>query len=1056
MASRQTAPLEVSAQPKKKLRPIMPTQQRKDIEWRCPQCKKKNTTNVDTAANVKELLKCKKCQWKGVLGEAASAEESTVNEAPMGGVLAIVHQVERDRLMIGLVVYLIFCAIFVGILTLARPFHQVFEVQNSIFKELIEHPMPVAHHKHTFMQTASWEEYWGWVNTVLMPKVYGETIYEDLGMHARVPASSVRKAPYTRFSIGRYNRVISAIRFRQVRVKPTLPRCERIGAGDFPSPYQQACAEESFVEEQSCITPEGNHELSRPCWGAWSEEWQETAYPNAIQKETLTFAVDPANPQMHVNCLATCQAYYVDGFRTAEQWPEFNDTQILQWTAMHGIFEVAEVGNERCQTSCNVSRSAVVTGQSNVWGRDAVSSYCGSDESLTGTTFGACVGDVVDLPLEPEEARQRVDAMQRERWANEATRMVAVEINTYNPNYDLLTASRILIEISEGGRFQPWVEIMSCRLSLFMTGWDSLRLVLEITFCFFIAFYFAIEGVELYTKRLKYFQDPWNFLELANLTIYAATIIMWFHHCLTRDTSPFEARDSTSYHDLYTLVQDFNNVNAVSSFNLVYGNVRFFKYLRFHGKLRMLWLALAWSMKAVVPIMIIFFIFLTGFGFAGHLVFGAQVYEFHDLKEAIPYLVLSVQDGVEYSPLKNASPFYAPLWQLFWYVFSTLILVNFLIAVVVDSFGRVKGVTTTQADAIEEYMNKGVRFSEGPILFTVMDYFPNNTRRFVGWWRSKPWRRLTPEGREAARKNQQQQDELEQQRWAEQMRIHKELSELHEAIREIDIDDLWDRCLVGIRRGEISLNADDLKFLFKDEEYEAAHSWLIRVMQLGHLDPVEPETVVTTLGAIADVEASMRRLGKEVDKCSRGLQDRFEDIRHHVEKGYVPGYGDAAELGTKSQQHARDFLDFLKHHATIHRGDQEESTHGGSSSTGSVGEDSRELPLLPHNMEEAHAPEMPLPPSPNVPGRVISAATTSPMQPAASTRSQQPRTISKNISHRDAARELSARRQMLKEEEKGHGQAPLQPLPLEGNVNSTVHRYLSEARPMQTHLRWAN
>eukprot|EP00971_Amphidinium_carterae_P159786 3168093-Amphidinium_carterae.1 len=95
-------------------------------------------------------------------------------------------------------------------------------------------------------------------------------------------------------------------------------------------------------------------------------------------------------------------------------------------------------------------------------------------------------------------------------------------------------------------------------------------------------------------------------------------------------------------------------------------------------------------------------------------------------------------------------------------------------------------------------------------------------------------------------------------------------------------------------------------------------------------------------------------------------------------------------------------------------------------------------------MEEAHAPEMQLPSQPDLPGR-------SPMmQPATSTKApkKQQKSGPKNFSVRDAAKELHARRQLLRIEKEGLGAAPLQPLPSEGRVNSTVDRYLKNQKPM--------
>jgi len=136
--------------------------------------------------------------------------------------------------------------------------------------------------------------------------------------------------------------------------------------------------------------------------------------------------------------------------------------------------------------------------------------------------------DVVLLPLVRTTAEERITAMQRERWTSESTRGLAVEINTYNPNYDLATAIRIMIDANPGGLLEPHVEMMSCRLTMFRSTLDSFRLVLEIVFSVWLLYYFAIEMIEFYKSRWNYFFDIWNYVELANLSAYVITMVLWF------------------------------------------------------------------------------------------------------------------------------------------------------------------------------------------------------------------------------------------------------------------------------------------------------------------------------------------------------------------------------------------------------------------------------------------------------------------------------------------------------------------------------------------------
>merc|ERR1719160_1359950 len=165
-----------------------------------------------------------------------------------------------------------------------------------------------------------------------------------------------------------------------------------------------------------------------------------------------------------------------------------------------------------------------------------------------------------------------------------------------------------------------------------------------------------IEVQELYQLRLKYFEDFWNFIEVVNLLIYFYMMSSWYAYILNPNLENFKRRSETDFQDLFTIAKEFNQMGLVSSFNLIWGFIRFFKYFRLYGRIMMLWDSLAESMKGIIPFMLIFMALTIGFTFSGMWLFGARLRKFHKFSDALLYMVLSVTEGIDYEPIKNVRP----------------------------------------------------------------------------------------------------------------------------------------------------------------------------------------------------------------------------------------------------------------------------------------------------------------------------------------------------------------------------------------------------------------
>jgi hypothetical protein len=301
---------------------------------------------------------------------------------------------------------------------------------------------------------------------------------------------------------------------------------------------------------------------------------------------------------------------------------------------------------------------------------------------------------VVDLPLNKATAMTTVAEMKQGLWLNEQTRAVSIETNWYNANLDLSTYLMLHIDISPGGRFQPYVVINSCRLHIYSNIMDWIRLGLEAIFvvmvvCFWVDLIRTFFSRVIYKKA--YLTSWWNIFEILNL-LSLLLIIIWRGIYAFQDKKPFEVL-STAIHkerpDLSELVWHFNFPTNFAAYSLVFSYVKLFKCSQFFPSLGLLWRTLEFSAADLAAFLVIFLAFTCSFTFAGHWMFGYSMTEFHNWGQSFTTLFQSLMGGLPYDVMSQESPISASVFTLTWTLMMCLVFTSMFIAILTQWYLQV-------------------------------------------------------------------------------------------------------------------------------------------------------------------------------------------------------------------------------------------------------------------------------------------------------------------------------------------------------------------------------
>lgn len=534
-----------------------------------------------------------------ITGTSTSTMDEAQETVPVEMLWVTLERKRRNSYFFKLVIWTFFAVVFTTLTQMLRPVRATFTVQDSLLQHTARAAFPLASWPKTFYDITCDGDWWEWVETVLLPNILSDKYFNG---DPRATAWSSRFMN----TVAMYNTQTAPVRFRQAR-----------------------------VTDDSCDTPAGNSELSRPCWG---------------------------------------------DFTPARQFKEaYGETY----------------GNR------------YLTGLNSISGKEGFGRNYGSE------------AHVVDAPLDKGKATKLVADMKAGLWLNEQTRAISIETNWYNANLDLSTYLLWHIDISPGGRFQPYVVIHSCRLSPYSTTMDFVRMGLEILFagmvlCFVFAWFRSLyKSID----RKAFLLSPWNLLELVNLASFLVVLLVGAVYLL-QDKTPYQILTTASYEnrpDLSGLVTLFNLGSNFAAFSLVFSYAKLFKCAQLFPSLGLLWRALELSITDMAPFLFIFLLFTCGFTFAGHWMFGYTMVEFHDWGTSFTTLFQSLMGGLPYEVMSQDKPIGAALFTFAWVLLMCMVFASMFIAILTQWYLQVHQENSKEGETLAREV--GPHASDG--FFTI-------------------------------------------------------------------------------------------------------------------------------------------------------------------------------------------------------------------------------------------------------------------------------------------------------------------------------------------------
>lgn len=331
-------------------------------------------------------------------------------------------------------------------------------------------------------------------------------------------------------------------------------------------------------------------------------------------------------------------------------------------------------------------------------------------------------GETQYLPAFESQAaiRSALSKLEDQVWLSPYTAKVEVLLTTYNAHFDVFSATYLWIFINRGGHMHKVVQPISTYLTTYRT---PICYVLDVLQLILFAKIMLEEGLDIYRAcrregikaGLKSYIDPSNVVDWICLVYFILSMVYWLSHVhligelrdSMRKADPKVLGSFSSIADrdkFYEIVDKWvvadNTLRTVMTlFPFVIG-MRFFKVFSLQPRLGVVTATLQRSFIDISHFMVvfgsIFFVFVT----AAMILFGHDLEDFTNLGRALTTVLLIMVGEYNWDEMARVGRQQAAVWFWCFTWLINLIMLNMLLAIIMDIYSDVKAHISKDAETI--------------------------------------------------------------------------------------------------------------------------------------------------------------------------------------------------------------------------------------------------------------------------------------------------------------------------------------------------------------------
>lgn len=326
-----------------------------------------------------------------------------------------------------------------------------------------------------------------------------------------------------------------------------------------------------------------------------------------------------------------------------------------------------------------------------------------------GETFSAYLYEHEGL----ERALEKINLLQQHGWLDLNTAWLGIRMLIFNPDLAIFVHGTVNVHFTPSGSVQAEVKSQSFVPEPYQ---DQMALGLDAFFMLFLVLLFAKVFFGIYKAIVAgagkaWFMDGWHVLDLLTTLGGIGGVIMWLillQNLESVKQNVLEVRDKTPtlgnmedgpYKESVTILH--NQVASLSAYLKAYRLAvgwytvfcvgRFFEAFHSQPRLALVTKTLGIASVDLFHFIFVFFLVFMSYAVAAVFIFGTRVWNFSSLKLSVMECFLILMGDFDFDMLGIENPVTAGIWFWTFISFVALIMLNMVMAVIMDCYTEVQG-----------------------------------------------------------------------------------------------------------------------------------------------------------------------------------------------------------------------------------------------------------------------------------------------------------------------------------------------------------------------------
>lgn len=299
-----------------------------------------------------------------------------------------------------------------------------------------------------------------------------------------------------------------------------------------------------------------------------------------------------------------------------------------------------------------------------------------------------------------------INDLRRNHWIDERTRAVFVEFSLYNVPTNLFISVSLLSEFMPTNGMVKVEDIKVAKLNRPQDGMYLAVLGCQLVTMVFLVTFIYKEVKKLYRLRRKYFEDPWNWIEIVILvSIGMSVVVLIFRDMETSvafdNSKPTKNTPGGRFINLSTAATMEELLTYTLGILIFFCNVKLLKLMKFSRRIVIFSKSLSIAAPSLLSFFVVFLVIFAGFSSMYFLTIGSYSKNFRSFIDTLETMLSTLLGGFDYDVMVQQLAIIGPIFFVLFMVFVVMILMNIFLAIIIDSIGEAHKHLTLEDEDVE-------------------------------------------------------------------------------------------------------------------------------------------------------------------------------------------------------------------------------------------------------------------------------------------------------------------------------------------------------------------